>query len=358
MATPKPPERVTQEQFDSAIRKHRYFSIGKQGGARAVFKFADLSGLDFRGADLSGADFTGSNLSDCNLKRGTFTGAAFYGCNLDRANLEWANFSRADLRGTSREGAKIEGADLTTADLRGGQIFASKQAQIDNQQGIKTIDYSEKNEQRSAYTDLTETDEAARLSAVDLSTPEDTYNRRPGLDLSQSEDTDDRSSDLDLSEKEAPGRMTDFSLSTDPDVERVASVSLAQSEDPMITRLTNHAKWIGSKGARGEQLDISGLDMRSVRNLVRYPLIAVKARGANFSGMHLAGIHMQCAILDDCNFSGANLSGADLRGSSLRGANLTNANLEGANLGTLNFGERRQAVDLTNAIVKGTILED
>lgn len=343
MATSKPPERITQDQFDAAIRKHRYFSIGKQGGARAVFKFADLSGLDFRGADLSGADFTGSNLSECNLKRGTFTGAAFYGCNLDRANMEWANFSRADLRGTSREGAKTEGADLVTADLRDGQIFSSKQAQIDNQQGVKTIDYSEKNEQRSAYTDLTKVDEETRVSSVNLSETEEVYNRRSNLDLSEAEET---------------ARITDFSLSSNPDVERVAGISIAQTEDPMITRLTNHAKWIASKGARGEQLDISGLDMRPVRNLVRYPLIAAKARGANFSGMYLAGIHMQSALLENCNFNGADLSGADLRGSSLRGADLTNAKLEGANLGTLNFGERRQAVDLTDAILTGTILKD
>ena len=59
-------EKITQIRLDDIIRKHKNFSVGKSGGARAVLKFMDLSGLEFRGADLSGADFTGSDLSFSN----------------------------------------------------------------------------------------------------------------------------------------------------------------------------------------------------------------------------------------------------------------------------------------------------
>lgn len=356
MAADPPMERINQTQFDEAIRKHRYFSIGKQGGARAVFKFKDMSGLDFRGADFSGADFTGSNLSNANMKRCTFVGAALYGCNLDGANIEWTNFSRADMRGTSMVETKTEGADLSTADLRDGKIFASKKDQV-RSQTQKTLDYSEKNEQRGAYADLSSKKETARSSDLDLSNTDEELVRKADIDLSETASDDQRLSNLDLSETPEDARVSDFVLAGDPELLRTAEISLEQTENPMLARLTSHAQWIASKGARGEQLDISGLDMRDIRDLVRFPLIAIKARGANFSGMHLAGVHMQSAQLEECDFSNANLSQADLRGSSLRRANLRNANLKDANLGPLIFGDRHQAVDLTGADLSGTILE-
>jgi uncharacterized protein YjbI with pentapeptide repeats len=139
--------------------------------------------------------------------------------------------------------------------------------------------------------------------------------------------------------------------------ERDSFTDLSVTQDPLIARLTNHARWIQSKGEKGEQLDISGMDMRKIYDLARYPLIAARARGADFSGMNLSGIQMQSASLEECNFTGANLTNADLRGSNLSRANLTNAILENTNLGPLLFGDRQKPVNLSDAILDGTSLE-
>jgi parvulin-like peptidyl-prolyl isomerase len=46
-------EKITQRELDAAAAKHATFLKGIRGGARTIFKFKDLSGLDFKGADFS-----------------------------------------------------------------------------------------------------------------------------------------------------------------------------------------------------------------------------------------------------------------------------------------------------------------
>ena len=41
---------------------------GASGGARAVFAFKDLTGVDLHGRNLCDADFTGAILIDCNMR--------------------------------------------------------------------------------------------------------------------------------------------------------------------------------------------------------------------------------------------------------------------------------------------------
>jgi uncharacterized protein YjbI with pentapeptide repeats len=53
------PEKITQAALNEIIKKHRVFLKGVRGGARAVFKLADMSEHDFIGADFSHADLTG-----------------------------------------------------------------------------------------------------------------------------------------------------------------------------------------------------------------------------------------------------------------------------------------------------------
>ncbi len=92
-------ERVTQRELDDAIKKHELFLKGVHGGARASFKFRDLSQLDFRKADLSQADFTGSVLAGTNfMSAGVFKGVTFFLVRRMRnANIENCDCSAAPI---------------------------------------------------------------------------------------------------------------------------------------------------------------------------------------------------------------------------------------------------------------------
>ena len=80
-------KKVTQEELEVFLRKHKLWLDSKEGGERANLEWANLERADLRGADLRGA------------------------------NLEWANLRGADLRGADLRGADLEGADLEGADL-------------------------------------------------------------------------------------------------------------------------------------------------------------------------------------------------------------------------------------------------
>jgi uncharacterized protein YjbI with pentapeptide repeats len=376
--TSTPPEKILQTQLDDVLRKHRFFSIGKPGGARAVLKFKDLSALDFRGIDLSGADFTGSDMSKSNLSRCTFNGSVFYGCNLADANLQYAKFPRADMRGANLEGAKLEGADLTTADLRAGNVVSAKKEQATPTSPVpeKVIDYSDKTETRAAFTNLDKKDEdTSYASDLDLSKKEEQNQDRKSdlsltgetensqaastLDLSQILDTSaTRTSDLNLGANKEASLDTGLDLSQTDAPLRVSDISLEIAHDHRIDKLRNHAKWITTGGKQGAQLDICGEDMRGVEDISQYPLTAIKAIGANFSGMNLAKAHLQSAILEGADFTETNLSQADLRGANLRNAKLIRANLIKTNLDPLTFGNRQKTVDLEGADLTDAIRDE
>ena len=54
--------RLTQLDADLICAKHERLWASKPGGARAVFAWADLSGLDFSRRNLADAEFTGAIL--------------------------------------------------------------------------------------------------------------------------------------------------------------------------------------------------------------------------------------------------------------------------------------------------------
>jgi uncharacterized protein YjbI with pentapeptide repeats len=114
--------KLTEKQVAAAAARHEMLYSGRVGGARAVFAFHDLSGLDLSGRNLADADFTGAYLEETNLNGARLDSASFFGASLKRANLAGASLRRADLRGTSLRGANLIGADLYEADLREGKI--------------------------------------------------------------------------------------------------------------------------------------------------------------------------------------------------------------------------------------------
>src|ERR1700760_397317 len=114
--------KLTQKDVSAAAARHEMLYSGRMGGARAVFAFCDLSGLDLSGRNLADADFTGAYLEETNFQGAKLDSASFFGASLKRANLAGASLRRADMRGTSLRGANLIGADLYEADLREGTI--------------------------------------------------------------------------------------------------------------------------------------------------------------------------------------------------------------------------------------------
>src|ERR1700760_5196559 len=93
--------KLTQKDVSAAAARHEMLYSGRLGGARAVFAFCDLSGLDLAGRNLADADFTGAYLEETNLAGAKLDSASFFGASLQRANLSGASLRRADMRGTS-----------------------------------------------------------------------------------------------------------------------------------------------------------------------------------------------------------------------------------------------------------------
>ena len=96
-------KRITKDELDVFLRKHKLWLDGEYGGEQA---------------DLRGANLYGANLREANLR----------GANLRGANLRGANLYEADLRGANLRGANLRGANLRGADLRGANLYGAKNA--------------------------------------------------------------------------------------------------------------------------------------------------------------------------------------------------------------------------------------
>ena len=114
--------KLSQKDVSATIARHEMLYSGRLGGARAVFAFCDLSGLDLSGRNLADADFTGAILEEANLAGTRLDSGSFFGADLRRTNMTGASLRRADLRGACLRGANLIGADLYEADLREGTI--------------------------------------------------------------------------------------------------------------------------------------------------------------------------------------------------------------------------------------------
>src|SRR3569832_2643423 len=75
--------RLSQAEVDAICAHHDRLFQARPGGARAVFAWADISGLNLRGRTLSDADFTG---------------AVMFATDLCQARLAHANLFGADMQ--------------------------------------------------------------------------------------------------------------------------------------------------------------------------------------------------------------------------------------------------------------------
>ena len=127
--------RLTQLDVDLICAKHERLWASKPGGARAVFSWADLSGLDFSGRNLADAELTGAILAGCNFAQARLDHANLFGADLQNCNFTGASLKRADLRGACLRGANLTHADLFEADLREGAIAA-----VDAAKGLRVLE--------------------------------------------------------------------------------------------------------------------------------------------------------------------------------------------------------------------------
>ena len=121
-ATAAAVRRPSQAEVDLICAKHDRLWTSRPGGARAVFAWCDLTGVDLRGRNLCDADFTGAVLEEANFAGAKLDMASFFGADMRRSNLEGASMRRVDMRGASLRGANLIGTDLYEADLREGTI--------------------------------------------------------------------------------------------------------------------------------------------------------------------------------------------------------------------------------------------
>ena len=375
---PEPSELVifTQEELEDAIEKHKMYLKGQRGGARAVIKYRNLSGLDFNQCDLSHADFTGSALISANLSHCKFEAACFFACDLRNSDLRHTGFNRADFRGAYVAGANLTGADLANADMREGKIMhRGKQGELTDRKrsggiGAKTIFTGA----RLSDTNMT----GAQARSADFSDADMTGVVLQDADLEGASFTGANLTDADFTGSNLTGASMKSSIVSGTILDRIERNGLdmegAVEERDMGSRLENlgkslpelleeHTLWVATVGRSGRQLDLGGYDLRDVLDIKRFPLTAIKAIGANLLNQDLRGASLQSATFDRSDFRDANMEGADLRASTLKYAQLSRANLKDAKLCPLEFtnpdgSKRLQRTDLSGAVMRYSAFEN
>jgi len=120
---------MNADELRTILDEHEKWLCGN-GGKRANFRGADLTGADLTGADLTGAylrdaDLWGAYLRDADLWGAYLRDAYLRGANLRGANFRDAYLRGADLTGADLTGAYLTGAYLTGADLRGAYLWGA-----------------------------------------------------------------------------------------------------------------------------------------------------------------------------------------------------------------------------------------
>ncbi len=366
---PDPPDMasVSQNMLDEAIKKHAMFLRGENGGGRCVFQYRNLSHLDFRHADFSQADFAGCLMMDANLTGGKFSSTNFFGCDMRNSDFSDANLTRADLRGAYMAGANLTRAILKDADMREGKIMKRDQKGIltDRRRSGGTGSHTVLTGAKLSDTNMSGVQAiAADFTDADLSgvTMTNANFRGVSFEGANLADSDMTGADLTMASMRGSiiaGTIMDNTEKQGIDIrgvisERDMGSNLKTLEKSLPELLEEHTLWVSTAGRRGCHLDLSGYDLRGVKDLRTFPLTAIRAVSANFLNQDLRHAEMQSAIFDRSDFRDCDLSNADLRGSSFKYAQMARANLSGVILCGLQFNnsdgsKRIQRADLSGA---------
>ena len=366
---------LSQDILNKVLEKHAMYLRGQIGGRRAILQYMDMSDLKFHNHDLSQADFTGSKLVGADLSLGIYHSASFFTCDLSRADLSHADLKRSDFRGATLSGTNLTGADLTGADLRSGKVMERnrrgeftdrKRGDIEGDQTLLVgarLKNANLTEVRAQSADFSNADLArASLRKANLKNARFEGANLGHADLSSADITHANMRDAILSD-------ADFSYTEDLGVDKTNAVTtgslgtrISAMGKPLEEILDEHMAWIKSAGKQGEQLNLSGYDLRDADDLRQFPLTAIKAIGATFIHLDLGNISIQSAILDKSDFRDCYMENADLRGSRFKNCKFTRTNLSGARLSPLQFRNadgtsRIQRVDLSGSDFRLTNLQ-
>ena len=116
-------KRYTADELQEALRLHRLWARGEEGGVRANLDGANLAGANLDGAYLVRANLDGANLAGAYLVRANLDGAYLVRANLAGAYLAVAYLDGANLDGANLAGANLAGAYLAGANLDGARGF-------------------------------------------------------------------------------------------------------------------------------------------------------------------------------------------------------------------------------------------
>ena len=359
--------RLTQQEADIICAKHDRLWTARPGGARGVFSWLDLSGLNFRGRNLSDADFTGALLAGTKFTGARLDHAVFFGADLQEADLTEASMRRCDLRGACLRGADLSGADLFEADLREGSIAA-----VDRTKGLRLLEHSNRvaeiqgatlagaNLERSKmsgvvavradFTDAVMKD--AKLVRANLKQCNMNGANLAGADLSGAD-----LSGADLRDAVLVGATIYACNTTDTRMDGALTdkPSGANVTDlPYAEMIRAHALWCETGGTDGAPSVFNGADLRALKSIKAFNLTALSAKGAIFYGLDMEGVQLQGAHLEGADLRACNLRRADLRGARLMGAKLSGSDLRQAHLGPLLIGgDRVLPCDMTRMVAKG-----
>jgi uncharacterized protein YjbI with pentapeptide repeats len=360
--------RIAQAQLSEILALHAKFRDSRSGGRRAVLIGYDLAGMLGPGTDLSHADFTGSSFYGSDLSGCRFDCSVLFGCDFRETSLCNASLIHADLRGCHFAGAVLIGANLFEADLREGV-----HVQRDRRGEFHLLRPQDKTTSATSAVfsgaDLTN----ARLSGVVAIRTDFSDAIMRGCKLIRAHVQGANFSDCDLEGADfsqadtrdacfrgavTTGANFNFANLAGADLAGVLSDQpggrlLAELEEGLDDLLRLHLQFVGSNGATGRPLDLSGFDLRHAPSLAGACLTMVTARKAIFYGLDLGRVAIQAAKCDSADFRNCRLDAADMRGIQLAGARLNNASLREVDLRSLRIdAERQMHTDLNGAILR------
>jgi uncharacterized protein YjbI with pentapeptide repeats len=115
-------KRLTQEELDVILGKHKKWLNNETDGECADLGHADLRNANLQDADLWGADLGHADLWGADLGHADLRNADLWNADLRNANLQNADLRNANLQNADLQDADLQDADLRNADLRNANL--------------------------------------------------------------------------------------------------------------------------------------------------------------------------------------------------------------------------------------------
>lgn len=109
--------KITQEELNEILEKHKKWLHDEHGGERADLSGRDLRDSNLRDSDLRGSDLSYSDLSRSDLRDSDLSYSNLRGCNLRDSDLRNSDLSDSDLRGSNLIDCNLRGCNLRGCNL-------------------------------------------------------------------------------------------------------------------------------------------------------------------------------------------------------------------------------------------------